>query len=133
MTHVRASHIGHGIAIFLLVGAAIRHAPPEPEEIAMNVRLLSVSAVAALSLACARSAVAGTSVQISYVAPAVVYAPPVRPPYYYVPVRTVVVAPPPVPVYVAPPPPRPPVVLYAPPARVTYAAPVYAAPVVVLH
>ncbi|MDR5838626.1 hypothetical protein [Caballeronia sp. LZ034LL] len=117
----------------------------------MNFRLLSVSAVAAITLTCARTAMAGTSVQVSYVAPAVViaaprpvyyYAPPPRPPYYYVPARTVMVAPVTVPVaVVAPPPPRPPVVVaplpvpvYAvtPAVRVTYAQPVVRVPVVVL-
>lgn len=44
----------------------------------MNIRLLSVSAVAAISLTCAKTASAGTSVQVSYVAPAIVYAPPRR-------------------------------------------------------
>ncbi|SAK73503.1 hypothetical protein AWB76_04672 [Caballeronia temeraria] len=117
----------------------------------MNFRLISVSAVAAISLTCAKTALAGTSVQVSYVAPAVVYAPPPprpvyyyapppRPPYWYVPVRTVVVAPPVAPVMVAappPPPPRPAVVVtpygVAPAVRVTYAQPVLAAPVVVLR
>ena len=122
----------------------------------MNFRLLSVSAVAAISLTCARTASAGTSVQVSYVAPAVVYAPPVPrpvyyyapPPYYYMPARTVVVTPVPAPAVVVapPPPPMPPVVVVrapvampvpvyaAPPAvRVTYAQPVLAAPVIVLH
>ena len=117
----------------------------------MNIRLLSVSAVAAISLTCAKTASAGTSVQVSYVAPAVVYAPPPRPvyyyapppprpPYYYVPARTVVIAPLPAPVVVAAPPPPPPrttvvVSAYAPASgiRVTYAQPVLAAPVVVMH
>jgi hypothetical protein len=118
------------------------------EDITMNIRLLSVSAVAAISLTCAKTASAGTSVQVSYVAPAVVYAPPrpvyyyappPRPAYYYVPARTVVVAPVAAPVAVAvpPPPPRPTVVVSAyaptPAVRVTYAQPVYAAPVVVMH
>ena len=112
----------------------------------MNIRLLSVSAVAAISLTCAKTAAAGTSVQVSYVAPAVVYAPPPRPvyyyappprpTYYYVPARTVVVAP--VAVAVPPPPsPRPVVVVspyaVAPAVRITYAQPVLAAPVVVMH
>ncbi|SPB13166.1 hypothetical protein NOV72_00465 [Caballeronia novacaledonica] len=103
----------------------------------MNIRLLSVSAVAAISLTCAKSASAGTSVQVSYVAPPVYYyAPPPRPAYYYVPARTVVVAP--VAVAVPPPsPPRPTVVVspYAvmPGVRITYAQPVLAAPVVVMH
>ncbi|MDR5797366.1 hypothetical protein QCE49_28620, partial [Caballeronia sp. LZ008] len=83
----------------------------------MNCRLLSVSAVsavAAISLTCAKTASAGTSVQVSYVAPAVVYAPPPRPvyyyappprpPYYYVPARTIVVEPAFAPVVVAAPP-----------------------------
>lgn len=118
----------------------------------MNIRLLSVSAVAVVSLTCAKTASAGTSVQVSYVAPAVVYAPPprpvyyyappTRPPYYYVPARTVVIAPVVAPVAVAAPPPASPppgtavvVSAYAPaPAvRVTYAQPVLAAPVVVMH
>lgn len=113
----------------------------------MNFRLLSVSAVAAISLTCARTAMAGTSVQVSYVAPAVVYAPPPpvyyyapppRPTYYTVPARTVVVAPVAVPVAIAapPPPPRPPVVIvspYSPAVRVSYVQPVLAAPVVVMH
>lgn len=88
----------------------------------MNVRMLSLFAVATIGLTCAEGAVAGTSVTVSYVAPAVVYAPPPRtvyyyapppPPYYAVPARTVVVAP--VPVYV-------------PPVRVRYGV-----PVVVVH
>ena len=120
----------------------------------MNFRLLSVSAVAAIGLTCAKSASAGTSVQVSYVAPAVVYAPPPprpvyyyappRPPYYYVPARTVVVAPVAAPVVVSAPPPPPPlpprVVVVPPPAyavapavRVTYAQPVLAVPVVVMR
>ncbi|BCQ25346.1 hypothetical protein NK8_35230 [Caballeronia sp. NK8] len=116
----------------------------------MNFRLLSVSAVAAISLTCTETASAGTSVQVSYVAPAVVYAPPPRPVYYYappptpiyysMPVRTVVVAPlaPPVAVMVPPPPmPRPTVVVspyaVAPAVRVTYAQPVLAAPIVVVR
>jgi hypothetical protein len=115
------------------------------EDYTMKIRLLSVSAVAVIGLTCAKTASAGTSVQVSYVAPAVVYAPPrpvyyyappPRPPYYYVPARTVVVAP----VAVAvppPPPPRPTVVVSAyapaPPVRVVYSQPVYAAPVVVMH
>ncbi|SAK51781.1 hypothetical protein AWB75_01639 [Caballeronia catudaia] len=115
----------------------------------MNIRLLSVSAVAAISLTCAKTASAGTSVQVSYVAPAVVYAPPrpvyyyappPRPVYYYVPARTVVVEPVAASVAVAvpPPPPRPPAVFVsayavAPAVRVTYAQPVLAAPVVVMH
>ncbi|MDR5824822.1 hypothetical protein [Caballeronia sp. LZ043] len=117
----------------------------------MNFRLLSVSAVAAITLTCARTAMAGTSVQVSYVAPAVViaaprpvyyYAPPPRPPYYYVPARTVTIAPVAALVAViAPPPPRPPVIVapvplpaYAvtPAIRVTYAQPVTRVPVVVL-
>jgi hypothetical protein len=116
------------------------------EDFTMNIRLLSVSAVAAISLTCAESALAGTSVQVSYVAPAVVYAPPPRPvyyyappprpTYYYVPARTVVVAP--VAVAVPPPPPPRPVVVVspyavAPAVRITYAQPVLAAPVVVMH
>ncbi|SAL21200.1 hypothetical protein AWB71_01040 [Caballeronia peredens] len=120
----------------------------------MNIRFLSVFAVTAIGLTCAKSAVAGTSVQVTYVAPAVVYAPPrpvyyyappPRPPYYYVPARTVVVAPVVTPVMVSappPPPPRPPVVVVAAPVpayavapavRVTYAQPLLAAPVVVMH
>jgi hypothetical protein len=106
----------------------------KPEDIAMNHRLLTVTAVAAFSLTCVKSAEAGTSVRISYVAPAVVYAPPPRVVYTTVPVRTVVVTPPvPVAIVPAPPPPRPPVVVYAPPARVVYAQPVVAAPVVVMR
>jgi hypothetical protein len=117
------------------------------EDFTMNIRLLSVSAVAAISLTCAKTASAGTSVQVSYVAPAVVYAPPPRPvyyyappprpPYYYVPARTVVVAP--VAVAVPPPlpPPRPVVVVspyvVPPSVRITYAQPVLATPVVVMH
>ncbi|SAK72204.1 hypothetical protein AWB79_04062 [Caballeronia hypogeia] len=104
----------------------------------MNFRLLSVSAVAAIGLTCARTALAGTSVQVSYVAPAVVYAPPVPrpvyyapPPYYYAPVRAVVVTPPPAPVVVTVPPPPAPVYVAAPAVRITYAQPVLAAPVVV--
>lgn len=113
----------------------------------MNIRLFSLSTVAAITLTCAGSASAGTSVQVSYYAPAVVYAPPhpvyyyappPRPPYYYVPARTVVAVPVVAPVAVSvPPPPRPvvvaaPVPAYAvaPALRVTYAQPVYAAPVV---
>ncbi|AET91279.1 hypothetical protein BYI23_B006720 [Burkholderia sp. YI23] len=115
----------------------------------MNIRLLSVSAVAAISLTCAKTASAGTSVQVSYVAPAIVYAPPrpvyyyappPRPTYYYMPARTVVVEPvvAPVAVAVPPPPPRPPVVAVsayapAPAVRVIYAQPVLAAPVVVVR
>lgn len=116
----------------------------------MNCRLLSVSAVAAISLTCAKTASAGTSVQVSYVAPAVVYAPPPRPmyyyappprpPYYYVPARTIVVEPAFAPVVVAappPPPPQPAVIVtpygVAPAVRVTYAQPVLATPVVVMH
>src|ERR1700761_8930256 len=92
------------------------------EDFTMNIRLLSVSAVAVISLTCAETASAGTSVQVSYVAPAVVYAPPPRPvyyyappprpPYYYVPARTVVVAP--VPVATLPPPPPGPTVVVSP-------------------
>ncbi|SAK56960.1 hypothetical protein AWB80_02217 [Caballeronia pedi] len=115
----------------------------------MNFRLLSVSAVAAITLTCTETASAGTSVQVSYVAPAVVYAPPPRPvyyyappprpTYYYMPARTMVVAPvaPPVVVMAPPPPPRPTVVVapyaVAPAVRVTYAQPVLAAPVVVVR
>ncbi|BBP98456.1 hypothetical protein BSFA1_35850 [Burkholderia sp. SFA1] len=113
----------------------------------MNIRLLSVSAVAAISLTCAKTASAGTSVQVSYVAPAIVYAPPrpvyyyappPRPTYYYMPARTVVVEPVVAPVAVAVPPPRPPVVAVsayapAPAVRVMYAQPVLAAPVVVVR
>jgi hypothetical protein len=117
----------------------------------MNLRLLSVSAVAAITLTCARTAMAGTSVQVSYVAPVVVaaprpvyyYAPPPRPPYYYVPARTVIVAPVAAPVAVIAPPPKPPVIVapiplplsaytVTPAVRVTYAQPVSRVPVVVL-
>jgi hypothetical protein len=89
-----------------------------PEDIAMNVRLLSLSAFAVVSFAFTENAMAGTSVTVTYAAPAVVYAPPPRtvyyytpppPPYYAAPARTVVVAPAPV---------------YAPPVRVWYGAPV---------
>ena len=85
----------------------------------MNIRLLSVSAVAAISLTCAKTAAAGTSVQVSYVAPAVVYAPPPRPVYYY--------APPPRPIVVVSP------YMVPPSIRITYAQPVLATPVVVMH
>ncbi|WP_250453420.1 hypothetical protein [Caballeronia sp. ATUFL_M2_KS44] len=112
----------------------------------MNIRLFSATAVAAIGLTCAQGASAGTTVSVAYAAPAVVYAP--RPVYYYArpyyapphpvaivpvtPVVPVAVVPPPRPVIVtAPVPIYPPV--YAPPVRVTYAQPVLAAPVVVMH
>ncbi|MDR5775820.1 MULTISPECIES: hypothetical protein [unclassified Caballeronia] len=109
----------------------------------MKVRLLSISALAALALTCAGSAWAGTSVVVSYAAPAVIYAPPPRPVYYY--------APPPAPTYYVPghavvvtpvavPPPRTVVVaapaptyVVAPAVRVIYAPPVYRPPVVIVR
>ncbi|KIG03719.1 hypothetical protein [Caballeronia concitans] len=118
----------------------------------MNIRLFSATAVAAIGLTCAQGASAGTTVSVSYAAPAVVYAP--RPVYYYArpyyaPPRPVAIVPvtPVVPVAVIPPPPPRPVIvtapvpvpvpvpvpMYAPPVRVTYAQPVLAAPVVVMH
>ncbi|WP_244817179.1 hypothetical protein [Caballeronia sp. Lep1P3] len=112
----------------------------------MKIHLLSASAIAAIALTCAQTASAGTTVQVSYAAPAVVYAPPPRPVYYAPPyafaaARTVVMVPVAAPVP-PPPPPRAPVVVVpapvrvyaAPPAvRITYAQPVLAAPVVVMH
>jgi hypothetical protein len=109
------------------------------EDFTMNIRLLSVSAVAVISLTCAESAFAGTSVQVYAPPPRPVYyyAPPPRPTYYYVPARTVVVAPVAVAVPPPPPPPRPVVVVspyaVAPAVRITYAQPVLAAPVAVVH
>lgn len=117
----------------------------------MNIRLFTATAVAAIGLTCAQGASAGTTVSVSYAAPAVVYAP--RPVYYYArpyyaPPRPVAIVPvvpvaPVAPVAVIPPPPPRPVIvtapmpvpvpLYAPPVRVTYAQPVLAAPVVVMH
>jgi hypothetical protein len=92
-----------------------------PEDIAMNVRMLSLFAVATIGLTCAEGAVAGTSVTVSYAAPAVVYAPPPRTVYYYAP---------------PPPPPR----YYTVPTRTVVVAPVpvyapvrYGVPVVIVH
>jgi hypothetical protein len=87
----------------------------EAEVFIMNVRLISVSTVAAIGLMFAHSAFASTSVRVIYSAPPVVYAPP--PVYYYAVPRAVVVAPPP----------RPPATVIVRPAPVT----VYAPPVIV--
>jgi hypothetical protein len=113
------SRFGRQMAIVLFDGAWTLPAPDSNfEVIAMKKSLLSVFAVAAIGLTCAGSAIAGTSVVVTYAAPAVVYAPPpprpvyyVAPPpapYYYAPARAVVVAPP----------------VYAPPVRAIYGAPV---------
>jgi hypothetical protein len=108
----------------------------------MNIRLLSLSTVAVITLTCAESAMAATTVRVTYVAPVVAVAPPPhalcycapmpRAPLWYVPARTVVMTPPPAPAVVVAPPPRP-AVIYAPAVRVTYAQPVRVTPVVVVR
>ena len=108
----------------------------------MNFRMISVSAAAALGLICSEGASASTVVRVTYMAPAIVYAPPPRPVYYYVPAPPTyvvpVVAQPVVPV--PPPPPRVTVVVpvqrsyaVAPVPVVTYSQPVMVVPVAGMH
>jgi hypothetical protein len=90
------------------------------------------------SLACSEGVSAATFVRVAYVAPAVVYAPPPRPVYYYVPAAPTYVVPVASPV-VPLPPPRPTTVVVQPgyavtPMRVvTYAQPVMVVPVAGMH
>jgi hypothetical protein len=101
----------------------------------VNFRLISVSAAAALGLICSEGASASTVVRVTYMAPAIVYAPPPRPVYYYVPAPPTYVVP--VATRVVPMPPPPPRVTVVVPLPGTYAAgpvPVvtYAQPVMVV-
>jgi hypothetical protein len=89
----------------------------EFEDFIMQVRLISISTVAAIGLMFAHSATASTSVRVIYGAPPVVYAPPPPVYYYAAPPRTVVIAPPR----------KPPMTVIVRPAPV----PVYAPPVIV--
>ncbi len=59
----------------------------------MNIRLISMSAFAAASLAFSSAAFSRAVVYVARAAPIVVYAPPPRPVYYYVPVQRTYVVP----------------------------------------
>ncbi|SAK72860.1 hypothetical protein AWB81_03305 [Caballeronia arationis] len=104
----------------------------------MNFRMISVSAAAALGLVCSEGASASTIVRVTYMAPAIVYAPPPRPVYYYVPAAPTYVVPVAAPI-VPLPPPRPTTVVVQPayavaPMRVgTYTQPVMVVPVAGMH
>src|SRR6476660_5906298 len=79
----------------------------------VNFRMISGSAAAALGLVCSEGASASTIVRVTYMAPAIVYAPPPRPVYYYVPAAPTYVVPVAAPI-VPLPPPRPTTVVVQP-------------------
>ncbi|MDR5752705.1 MULTISPECIES: hypothetical protein [unclassified Caballeronia] len=100
--------------------------------------MISISAAAALGLVCSEGASASTVVRVTYMAPAIVYAPPPRPVYYYVPAAPTYVVPVTARVVPQPPPRSTTVVIHpayaiAPMRVVTYAQPVMVVPVAGMH